>query len=601
MKIKELSASHYDKVAEVIYQDYMDRKLSSDRMDKLRIWNEVERQVAMRPKPLAHNDPDADWLPNTELPLQSTALEVLQADARQLTFPRDNKWYLAHANLTKEYLQKFNERRKKSPLVDGGPTAVDMRFSEFNEMVKGVMDFNHVAFDARQALDALDINALKFGTYGAKVVKAIQPDYNGIYSFKPFTGAAIVPINTKNLYLDNRKDQMTLEGMGIQQSPIREFWRKPEALKVAAKNDDSFINLKKLDENGEEGSVLDFHNFVHILEFEGDVVVPTSRETIVVKDVTLWVAINHGSPFVIRVRKNEYGFRSLITGTYIKDASNSMYGTSPLMKGQPIQELATDLTNQMATSVALSARPPIFWDANDMDLQRDGGPRLFPAASTPVENPATILNKQTSWPIGEIQAALALALQQYEDLTGVTAPRRGAAAKSHTTAFAAEVEMNRGLTRTDDYVQDKEKHFLRPVLQMEYKILTDVLEKTSVYIKEYDDYITVSKEDLPEQVMFEVVGSSGPMNERQKAERKLMALQQASAYDQARMAKGQPPIFNDEAAMKEILDVFESPERFLNSGTAGNAELPQQQATGVQGIGGNQNGGGTNIAPLPTR
>ncbi|NUP96652.1 MAG: hypothetical protein HUU28_10865, partial [Planctomycetaceae bacterium] len=52
-------------------------------------------------------------------------------------------------------------------------------------------------------------------------------------------------------------------------------------------------------------------------------------------------------------------------------------------------------------------------------------------------------------PAGLLQVYLGY-LKQYEDLTGVSAPRLGAQTKSHTTAFAVDAEITRGLVRTVD-------------------------------------------------------------------------------------------------------------------------------------------------------
>lgn len=571
----KLTPTQYAKAAETIAMDFSNRATSRDRMTRSVIWAEVDRQVEMMPKARTHvQGTNDDWLPNTELPLQAAALEVLQADARQLTFPRDNKWYIAHSNLTDKYLTRWNKRRPNNPIVGegkGAPQEINQASADI--IVKSVMDKNHKVFGFRRTADSLDIDAIKYGTYGAKVIEAKQPNFDGTFSDDTFVGAATVPICAKNLYLDNRKDQITLEGQYVAPSPMREFWRSEAALKIAAKADKSFVQMKKLE--------ADPGKLVHIVEFEGDLIIPTSRDTLFMPNVTIWVAMSGtGGPLVIRTRKNKFGFRSLVTGTYMRDDLTSQYGSSPLMKGQPIQELATELTNNVATASALSSLGVSLWDDNNAALVAQGGPNIWPGANNKVEDIDKAIRILNDWNISDISAALNLALQQYEDLTGVTAPRKGAAAKSHTTAFAAEVETVRGLVRTDDYVQAKEKDVLRPILQMEYKIIREVMAKQSVFVDAggMEGYINLSKEDLPDHVEFEVMGSSGPLTERQKQDQQQAALQNAAAFDLQSQQAGLPPRFNREEALKEILNVFSNTERFINP-----APSPTQGVAGEQG------------------
>lgn len=581
----QLTPKQWAVVAETIANDFTNRSISRDRQERSRIWSEVDRQVRMEPKPVFHEQGNKDdWMPNTELPLQASALEVLQADARQLTFPRDNKWYIARSDLTDDYLKRWNNRRETIPLIGKDPVPTALKQEQADILVKAVIDKNHKIFNFRRAADAFDIEAIKYGTYGAKVIEATSSGFDGIFSGDTFVGAAVVPISAKNLYLDNRKDQMTLEGQYIESSPIRDFWKTPASLRIAAKGDKSFVQMNKLD--------VDPLAMVHIVEFEGDLIVPKSRDVLLIKNVTVWVAMSGaGGPLVIRARKNKHGFRSLIYGVYMRDDLNSSYGSGPLTKGQPIQELATELTNNLATSAALSALPPTLYDEANTGLKASGGPNLYPGAHNEVEDIDSAVRIMNEWSVGEISAALQLALQQYEDLTGVTAPRRGAAAKSHTTAFAAEVETVRGLVRTDDYVQAKEKESLRPILQMEYDIIKKVMKKQRVLINAegMEGYVNLGKEDLPDRVEFEVMGSSGPLTERQKQESQLSALQNAAAFDLQSQQAGLPPSFDREAAMKELLNVFPNPERFVVQ-----SQNPPQGNTGEQtntGIAGRIGGG----------
>lgn len=559
-KIK-LTKTHWTKAAQQVVEIYWDREASKDRLNKVRLWSEVDRQIAMIPRARSHNSGrDEDWLPNTELPLQATALEVLQADSRQLTFPRDNKWFLPHSNLNDSYLQRFQDRRLKKGILSDDPVPMELNQEVADIFVKSTLDHFHRLFNFRRTADAMDISALKYGTYATKVREAELPIFDGVFRGSTVKGPATIPICVKNLYLDNSKDQVTMEGQVIAPSTIRKFWRRPSSIKLQARDDKSFIQIKELDSAGDI--------MIELLEFEGDLVIPMSRETLLIPNMTIWVAMNAGGPLVIRQFENPDNFRSIIHGTYMHDDEKSPYGSSPLMKGQPIQELATQLTNDMATAAALSARPPAAWDESDGSMVASGGPQFFPGSRFKSDDPQNSVRRFRNWSVGELQAALFLALQQYEDLTGVTAPRRGAAAKSHTTAFAAEVESVRGLVRTDDYVQSKEKSVLEPLLQMEYAIIKRTMKRQPVLVNSggIEGFANLSKEDLPDEVIFDVMGSSGPLTERQKQDKQFAALNAAAQFDGVRMQQGLPPIFKSEEAIKEILqDAFTNTERFITA------------------------------------
>ena len=68
-------------------------------------------------------------------------------------------------------------------------------------------------------------------------------------------------------------------------------------------------------------------------------------------------------------------------------------------------------------------------------------------------------------------AALQLLLKMYEDLTGVNDPRRGSGLRSHTTATASTIEADKGIARTEDYVDGQSYGFLRTLLYMEFRII----------------------------------------------------------------------------------------------------------------------------------
>lgn len=598
----KFTSEHWDVAAEFVNSEYMRRKNRRVRKEKERIWNEVDRQVRMEPLPLRVDDPKDknaatrhhghhglhlhrgtrgtdNWFPNTELPLQASALEVLQADANKLTFPQGAEWFVVHSEITDDFANKFQQRREKVPFIGGTTVPMQMDQETADVLVKSTLDHFHHLFNFRDTINFLDVEALKFGTYAARVQPAMQPtfssDLRGVMAQKAI-GPAVIPVSIRRLYLDDTPQAVMMEGVSLQPAHIREFWQRKEDLVLAAQQSGQEGYIKSQIDRIE---LSDPDSPVHMLEYEGDLVIPTSQDHIYLPNSVLTVAISEGGPLSVRYRENTDGFRSYVTGVYEREDLDSPYGTSPLMKGQPIQELGSLMANRLAAVVALSAQPPALYDPSDAALQRAGGPRIAPNSKQPSDNPLGSVNFLDDWNISDTAAALTLILGLYEDLTGVTAPRRGAQTKSHTTAFAVDVENSRGLVRTDDYVQAKEKGPLTSILQREYRIIKKKMTPTSVFVGTagIEGYVKIAKEDLPENAQFDVIGSAGPATERERQQLRQVALEQAANLSGISQQQGGPQL-NFEEAMKEILNVFENPDRFVTS--------PQGVPNAASGLGG---------------
>ncbi len=587
MPIKKVKfqSVHWDFAASFVAEEWTRRKNRKERKEKERIWKEVDRQIQMVPIPLTKvvngqivpllPGDIGVWFPNIELPLQATALEVLQADARRLTFPRNAEWFLAHSNVSDAYIERFQKRREKHPLVAGEPIPMSMDQESADVLVKATLNHFHKAFNFRQAANFLDVEALKYGTYAGRVKEAMVPEFSsdlsGVKSTK-MKGPAFIPVSIKRLYLDDTPQAVMMEGVSIQPAHIREWWQRRDDIVNAAKLGDGWIKsqIARIE-------LTDPDTSIHMLEFEGDLVIPKSRDHFYLPNSILTVAIGDGAPRAVRYRE---GPPSYVTGVYELEDMDSPYGTSPLVKGQPLQEIATLMTNRLAAVVALSAQPPIFYDDTDSRVAAAGGPIIEPNSKQALESPKDTIMVLDKWNISDISAALAMILGQYEDLTGVSAPRRGAQTKSHTTAFAVDVENTRGLVRTDDYVEAKEKGPLLSILQKEYKIIKKSMTATPVFIGDsgIEGYATISKEDLPEIVEFDVIGSAGPSTERERQQLKDAAIDRFIQIGQFSAQAG-GPVPNFDEIMKEALSgQFANVDRFITS--------PQGIPNATPGVGG---------------
>ena len=512
----------FSKIGESIKAELDKRK--HKRKDLEKQWKEVDRQVAMKPPEREKRD-GTDWMPDMELPLQAQALEVLTADARRLLFPRDKDWFRCHAKATDEYLRAVQEAIVMSG--DEEEQVIVPTQSDLNTLTESILVHFHSQYDFRAAIDSLNIQAFKYGTYVAHVRWAkrevFSNDFRGIYRERDEM-PVVVPGDIKSTYLDTSAQMVAREGMMIAPSIIREYKQKLADLKLAAKirNPQSMSggwmpgNISKL--QADDGHV-------KLIEMEGDLIIPRSQADAFIPNCIVTIAMGANLQ-VVRYRENPYPFRLFQTGTYHME-DNGVYGVSPLMKGVPIQMAATEAMNRLIQTITLNTEPPIWYDPNDQYWRAQGGPKIEPRALW------TSLTKPEPIPIGNpsgmMQIYFAL-LKQYEELTGVTAPRLGAQTKSHQTAFAVDMEVTRGQTRTVDYVQCF-METLTNILHMELEMLRGGMEDTSVFIPKYAGYVDVTKEAIPEDAYIEVYGSSSPMEKREQEQKEFSAFQMLLQLD----------------------------------------------------------------------
>ncbi len=529
MPRERFSDDDWQAIGEFVKSEFARRQEKRDGLEKL--WKEIDRQIAMTPVPRrVESGKEADWFPNTEMPLQFNALEVIAADARRLKFPRGTEWFEVKAEFSDKYEARFNQRRQENPLSGDTPLPVKLDQEGADTLVKTVLDHYHRLYDFRGQIDLFDTEAIKYGTAIARVrpVKTAKfsHDFRGQRNVN-LVGPAVITCSIKNTYLDDRQTAVLHEGIATTPAIIRVNMQHIDALKRAAKkggkkNGWIFSQLKKIedpaDDDGKRG-------FVEMLEYEGDLIVPRSQGSIFLPNVIVTVTVRAGIAFPVRFRKSPVPFKSYVVGHYMRDDVRSAYGSSPLMKGQPIQEACTMVFNNLMATAAFNGRPPITYDRHDTEMAAGGGPELYPGAQFGADSPNAVEVLKVGDIGGLLNVYLAL-LKQYEDLTGANDPRRGAAIKSHTTAGGAELEAARGIARTDDFVTSIEQGPLTSMLYMEYEIIKDVMKSpqpVSVGAGGIEGWVNVAAADLADNAVFVVQGSAGAITEREQGEKFLAA------------------------------------------------------------------------------
>lgn len=556
---KKLSKADWVSVADYICQEYTDRK--TRRKDKEKQWSEVDRQIRMEPdlafKKLSNGKIDNKklWMSEMELPLQAQTLEVLTADARRMMFPGNGAWFESNAALTDEYLG----RADFGAIIAGDENEVPSKLNQdnANKLVQGYLTNFHRQYDFRGNVDQINAESFKYGigvgrARMAQKTSFIQNASGVVKEDKKIP--VLFPRSIKNTYLDDSHHKMLNEGHIVGESVIDESWHVLDDLRMAAKKG----SKEPTDMDGGwmaahlKGVEPDKDGRVHVLEYEGDLLIPqkTSR-AIFIAGVIVTVVNGGENKRVVRFRERQFPFGSNILFPYHREECGDPYATGPLMKGRPIQIAATNALNRMLDAAALQNAPPAQYSRDDQAFAQTGGPEIHPFAKWGTLDPVNFPIIGNPGPM--LQAYLAL-VQQYADMTGVNAPRLGQKTSSHTTAFAKDVENQRGVARTVDYVSSTGSGPLTQWLYMEYAMAMKSFKgKQSFYIDSYRGYVDIEKKHLPDTVTFEWFGSAGPAEEQAREQKKLQSGQLAISLDQFAIQQGKQPTISLPDMIQEVL------------------------------------------------
>lgn len=605
-KVKEkrkFSQSDWAYVAEFVLDEYESRKKA--RSDREKGWAEIDRQVRMEPKNLMKRlpngklDPGRRWMTDMELPLQAQCLEVSTADMRRFLFAENEVWFRAHAETPDDYLERVNLQS----LIKGDELEVPSLVNQknVNDMVQAFVMHTFKQYDFYTRWDRSLAEAFKYGMG----VGRIRMHTKNLYVHesagvrKDTTRLPVFcPVPLKNLYLDDTRPTMH-SATEIGPAHIAYDNVKLENLHLAAARgsddpddeDGGWMpkNLKGV-EAGEDG-------YVEILEYEGDLVVPRkTTRSIVIRGAIVTVVkgaaetVGEISKRVIRFRFRKKPYSSYLLMPYHYEGCDEIYPTSPLEKGRPVQMMASDALCRAMDSAALKLAPPVGWDRTDNVFAKEGGPRI-----APYEQWATAEDVKVHADVGgdpnAMVSLMSNAVSMYAELTGVLPGRLGAQTKSHTTAFSKEQEIERGAIRTIDFARSVGHGALTRCLYMTYEMARDAIRsKIDYYIPTYDGFVELSKDQLPENCVFEWYGAGGPQDQARRKAEMAQALQLALQMEQVSMQMGGQKVINMEDAIKAVLreggwsDVDSITAQTVPQGQGPQPGPPQEPNPGIQAV-----------------
>lgn len=541
-----VTVKDFEKLAEFIQSEAKRRRALRATLGITHVWKEIDRQVSMRPD-LSYKqdrngnlDPNNWWMPELELPLQAQTLEVLTADARRLLFPDGGDWFACSALAG----DKLLEALESQSLIAGDETDVPSKITQDNvdKLVAGLVANWHRQYDFEGHIDRVNAEAFRYGTgvfRVRRVKKSVVTTQQGNVYKADATIPVLLPRSIKHVFPDDRQHIAMNEGEMMAPLVIECHRKSLLELKRAAAQGSSDPDdyLGGWMPKGLEGLEADKGGMIETIEAEGDFIIERkTRAPLVLHNCCIEIAVGASDT------RGVFRLRWMPEPTYVfvpyhLEDAESVYSTSPLMKGWPIQYAAVDTMCRMAIAGAMSANPPVQYDRADTALAADGGPRLHPGAS--IQSMAPIVPLQ----IGNPQALAGIYtgyLMQYADVTGVNAPRLGAQTVSHTTAYSKQVEMARGEVRTVDYVKAMLRGPLTAYLGIAWRMGRAAMKGVQTfYVESFGGYVdNITKDMLPEDVTWKAIGAAGPQEEAQKRANKLASVQLAIQIDQAAAQAG---------------------------------------------------------------
>ena len=550
VKSRRITRQDWREVEKHLSTELERRKSSEFRKTHEEIWTEVDRQVAMKPMRRIVNGKEInDWHSTVELGELSKASEVITADVRRMLFPAARAWFDAHAEIPVGMGE------------DGQKQAVPGALQNFLDgSLRALMSQQHMDFGLKARIELSIKEALHHGSFVAEVKMATRQKVSDGSKIENLSAPAWVPHSMWNCYPDPSQyvvgTDMFYDGsmMIVSCMPFH-------LLKEMGKGD-GWMNLDNIPGDKKKDAEL--------VTYYGDLVIERADAKIMLPNCKAITANKR----LIYYAPNDLPYVPVIYAGYERQDVRDPYYTSPIVKLSPMQKLGSVMVNKFIEAVALKTEPPIVYDGSDSYLVQTGGPVIAPGVKTPTKGAANWKEVE----IGDPQWAMAglnVSVEAIQSGTGVNAVRAGGPSSDRQTATEVIKTSQSGEIRTVDFVDKLESQGLRPFLYMQHALNRKYMPGYSFYNAEMDapDFMRVNKDDLPDTVHFEVVGSKGLLGEEQRTQR-------TSAV--TAFASGNPlfaPLLRPDVLLKEMYQDAgnKNPERFLSPQEQQDPRIAQMQ------------------------
>ena len=488
-KRKVLSRDHTH-IANYITGEKKRREDSEWRQKHMLRWAEVDRQIAMEAPEVVQQD-EGDWHNAIQLGDLTDASETITADALRMSM--GDKYFIPHVLVGEGHVQ-------------GEPIDPTQQRS-INGVIRNFMVQQQKDFGLRSRIKLGIKEILHHGSVVAVMGTQRMFKFEGGSSPRHLVAPAPTIYSMWNCYPDSSPYVMGTELFYKGSMIIEEWMPLQEALQVQG-----WINKDKLQEaHGKRDltdhiSVLHYYGDIFLKRHDGNVLFP-NRHTVVSGGVFLESTVNP-TPY-----------SPVIYMGYERDDIRDPYFTSPIVKRAPMGKFATHMANRTMDAVDIQVEPPVQYDSQDNTL-RGKGPQLHPGAKIGTRGGTGIEVLDIGDP-GIGLAALQWAKQQMQEGTTVDAIRKGVSPGTEQTATEIVRTEQRAEVREVEFASVLEEHLLLPILVMQHDINKRSLTTYEFYNDEphTPDYMTMRKGDLPDSIIFEVVGSRAILGEQERNNR----------------------------------------------------------------------------------
>ena len=506
IKKRKIAKKDWDKCAERVKAEHESRKGQKFRTKHEEIWKEVDRQIAMEPMRRYRKDGveiDPEWRSVMELGELSKASEIITADVMRLTFPTNRSWLEVHSELPVEL----------DPV--SGKNSPDAKIQDMADRAyRALLVQQHMDFGLKGRYELSVKEALHHGSYVSEIRwEPRSRVYDG--SSLNMTAAPVwVPYSMWNSYPDPSPSVIGTDLFYTGSMILVDFVPR-HILKQIMKGDGWFTeNFDKIPKKTNSNKNVETED-IEIVKHYGDIVIDRGDGDIYLPNAKFLLA--NGIP--IYYAPNELPYPSIIYSGYERMDVRDPYYTSPLIKLSPMQKLGSQLANKLIDSMVMAVEPPVAYDANDPQLVLDGGPRMHPGAKIGVKGSYGVKEIK----VGDPQSAmtgLEFVIAQLNQGLGINAIRSGAG-DDVSDKTASEINMTdiKAEIRTGEFVDKQERHALRPFLYMQHELNKANLKSYTFYNPEIDapDFMTVQGSDIPQNVVFDVIGSRGAIGEKARS------------------------------------------------------------------------------------
>jgi hypothetical protein len=556
---REITNKDWQQVETKIKQEWSRRQNDEFRKQHETVWKEVDRQVNMK-SPESRKRSDTDWHSAIELGELAKASEILGADVMRLAFPNTRAWFEPHIELP----PKLDENGNNST-----PSQKEQIF--YDGALRALMSQQHQDFGFKSRFSLSVKEALHHGSFVAEARGEDAMLFDQTGGIASIHAPVWVPHSMWNCWPDPSPSVIGSNMFYTGSMIIREYmplWKLKAIAEKGIERGWMPSQLKKVKKKSHKDKDVETDD-VELIKYYGDCVIDKKDGS----DIFLpnsKVILANGT--IVFYAPNELPFPNILYNGYERLDVRDPYYTSPLIKLAPMNKLATTLANKVVDITSLHGEPPCVYDANDPQMVANGGPIIAPSAMTgtkyfgkgvqpiPIGDPTPVIN------------ALQLSFDQLRSGTSVDSIRAGGDG-GDATATEIRARAARGEVRVVDFV-DKLEYSLRTFLYMQHEINKREMESYSFYNPEMDapDFMRVSKDILPQNVHFDVVGARGVLGEEERSQKMTAVV----AY-----ASGNPmfaPLLKSADILKEMLQDagVKNPERFLNIPDDETQQIEQQ-------------------------